>query len=82
MEQRNEPSTAEIVRSLKACHMARCCDCTVCDPRHCEGDVLDIAADRLESREREIEELKSEAIVNALENAERIATLTARAERA
>ena len=46
------------------------------------SEACNEAADRLESQEREIEELKSEAIVNALENAERIANLTARAEQA
>ena len=46
------------------------------------GTVHGEASDRLESQEREIEELKAEAIVNALENAERIANMTARAEQA
>ena len=67
----NEPTTGEIVRALRE-------DCNVLDYN---VDKF-AAADRLEIQEREIEELKSEAIVNALDNAERIANLTDRAESA
>ena len=84
----NEPTTGEIVRALRCDGDANnCVDCRyatyetatiLCDQ---EQNVRD-SADRLESQEREIEELKSEAIVNALDNAERIAELTARAESA
>ena len=69
--ERNEPTTGEIVRELRE-------DCNLLD----DNTGKFAAAYRLESQEREIEELKAEAIVNALENAERIANLTARAESA
>ena len=47
------------------------------------SESIELALTALKEKlEREIEELKSEAIVNALENAERIANMTARAESA
>ena len=70
----NEPTTGELIHQMKNVHrgtggydLVRLCN---------EGAL------RLESQEREIEELKSDAIVNALDNAERIAELTDRAESA
>ena len=84
----NEPTTGEIVRALRCVADAtECKDCRykypvgnviLCDHEQMNGN----AADRLESQEHEIEELKADAFVNALENAERIAELTARAESA
>ena len=68
-----EPTTGKIVRALK---LKAKYGLELPDNKYSE------AADRLESQENEIEELKAEAIVNALENAERIANLTARAEQA
>ena len=81
----SEPTTGEIVRALRVCASIEAgvnCDACPYDKDECDGTCIDklesSAADRLESQEREIEELKAEAIVNALENAERIANLTAR----
>ena len=84
----SEPTTGEIVRALRC--MADNAECKDCRYKYPVGNVIlcdheqmnENAADRLESQEQAIEELKSEAIVNALENAERIANLTARAEQA
>ncbi|MEN6635997.1 MAG: hypothetical protein ABFC56_09110, partial [Clostridiaceae bacterium] len=84
----SEPTTGEIVRALRC--VADDTECKECRYKYPVGNVIlcdheqmnGNAADRLESQEQAIEELKSEAIVNALENAERIANLTARAEQA
>ena len=85
----SEPTTGEIVRALRVCASIEAgvnCDACPYDKDECDGTCIDklesSAADRLESQENEIEELKAEAIVNALENAERIANLTTRAEQA
>ena len=82
----SEPTTGEIVRALRFCAGKDTICGTACpaylSEAGCRTTVMKNAADRLESQEQAIEELKSEAIVNALENAERIANLTARAERA
>ena len=82
----NEPTTGEIVRALRYCADANSICGDAC-PAHinyagCRTVLIKNAADRLENQEREIEELKADAFVNALENAERIAELTARAESA
>ena len=81
----SEPTTGEIVRALRFCYESEEIECYECPCRVSGGAYLchmDKLADRFESQERENEELKAEAIVNALENAERIANLTARAEQA
>ena len=88
MEQRNEPTTAEIVKALrcegdvdkcKDCYFANTePGCVLCSNQEIES----LAADRLESQEWEIERLQGEMFANALESAERIAALTARAEQA
>jgi len=77
MEQRNEPSTEEIVRSLRNCADAgqqrRPCtvECYYFDkPAPCADTLYSVAADRLESQEREIERLKEE-----LEQMEEAATV-------
>lgn len=84
----SEPTTGEIVRALRC--MAYDTECKdfrykypvgnviLCDHEQMNGN----AADRLESQEWEIERLQGEMFVNALESAERIAALTARAEQA
>jgi len=82
----SEPTTGEIVRALRFCTGEDSICGTACpaysSEAGCRTTIMKNAADRLESQENEIEELKAEAIVNALENAERIANLTARAEQA
>ena len=82
----SEPTTGEIVRALRFCTGEDSICGTACpaysSEAGCRTVLMQNAADRPESQEREIEELKAEAIVNALEDAERIANLTARAEQA
>ena len=89
---RGEPTTGNIAKALRVC-FEKTCACSECPFEHesC-GDIEQLAADRLESQEREIERLKEE-----LEQMEEAATvlhaanethwtyikeLTARAEKA
>ena len=79
----SEPTTGEIVRLLRMCAATCEGDCYCYDNRDvCAAVLKKGAADRLEIQEREIECLQGEMFANALESAERIATLTARAEQA
>ena len=84
----SEPTTGEIVRALRC--ISDNAECKDCRYKYPVGNVIlcdheqmnENAADRLESLNREIECLQGEMFANALESAERIATLTARAEQA
>lgn len=57
MEQRNEPTTAEIVSGLRSCPD---CDSCLLSKKKCL-DIEKVAANRLEQLERENAELKSRA---------------------
>lgn len=86
MENKNI-TTGEIVRALRFCgdDNTTCVECvytSINADGGCFSELSNIAADRLESQEWEIERLQGEMFANALESAERIATLTARAEQA
>ena len=83
---RTEPMTEEIVKGLRNCANADnpcTSECINLDMAGgCRDKMMNDAADRLESQEWEIERLQGEMFANALESAERIAALTARAEQA
>lgn len=86
MEQRNEPTTAEIVKALRNCHGTPCETCVMRTGKEeflCSAEHL---ADRLEQLERDLETFKAfherYAQQTSKKYVEDVCALTARAEQA
>ena len=87
----SEPTTGEIAGAIRVCENKLECDVCPMRDKPC-GDLYTLAADRLESQEREIERLmvacetiyqENQAMIDCHKpNLDTIAALTARAEQA